>query len=79
MILLSCIFIKLGMTSDIFEFLIIFPSAAPIDVKRIIGRKSLIVEINILFTLIFLYGIKNDKIIPTKSAKFGFPINLIDL
>ena len=33
----------------------------------------------ILFTFLLLRGIKNDRITPTDSAKFGFPINLIDL
>ena len=72
-------FIRVGSTSFIFEFLIMFPNAAPIDVKRIIGRKSFTAKVNILLTLPPFRGIKNDKITPTDSAKFGFPINLIDL
>ena len=57
------------------EFLIIFPNAAPIEVNKTIGTKSL----NEFFKMIlnsFFLGITNDNKTPMNRAVIGLPNKL---
>ena len=58
------------------EFLIIFPNAAPIDVSKTIGKKSLN-EFLIIELSFFSLGINKDKTTPINNAIIGFPKKLI--